>query len=80
MKEYFCEKCGIGFEDGQSLKKEYFDYTFGNCWKYVAYCPTCGSECSEKSKPKPGKKNSPEFSYNPGCASCADASGCGMNR
>lgn len=55
MGTFFCEPCKITFEDNQGLKKEYKDYIYGPCWKYIAYCPECKQESSEKRVPKPGK-------------------------
>ncbi len=79
MKEFYCEKCELSFESELSLKMEYYDYTFGNCWKYIAYCPNCGQECSERSKPKAAKKSKAALDFSPGCANCMDPSNCGMN-
>jgi hypothetical protein len=55
MSTFYCEECKITFENNQGLKKEYRDYIYGPCWKYIAYCPQCEQECSEKRVPKPGK-------------------------
>ncbi len=55
MNTFFCEDCNITFEDHQGLKKEYTDYIYGSCWKYIAYCPQCNHECSEKRVPRHGK-------------------------
>lgn len=55
MTTFLCRNCNISFEDNQNIKKEYHDYIFGPCWKYIAHCPQCKGECSEKPEPKPGK-------------------------
>jgi hypothetical protein len=57
MSTFYCSDCKITFEDNQGLKKEYRDY-IGMCWKYIAYCPQCNVECSEKRVPKAGKAQS----------------------
>ena len=69
MSTFFCEPCKLTFEDNQGLKKEYKDYIYGPCWKYIAYCPECKEECSEKREPKPGKAKS-DFSMECGSGSC----------
>jgi hypothetical protein len=60
--KFHCSNCKITFDNDQGLKKEYKDYILGDCWKYIAYCPQCQAECSEKRDPHPGKgKNNPPF-------------------
>jgi hypothetical protein len=75
MNTFFCADCNITFEDNQGLKKEYRDY-IGLCWKYIAHCPQCNSECSEKRAPKPGKAKSSSIPMcgNGGCS----GGSCGM--
>lgn len=58
MSTFICTECEITFDDNQKLKKEYTDYIYGPCWKYIAYCPECKAECSEKPVSKPGKSKS----------------------
>ncbi len=55
MATFLCRECNLVFEDNHRIKKEYHDYIFGPCQKYIAYCPECKGECSEKPEPKPGK-------------------------
>ena len=55
MASFLCRDCNLVFEDKKAIKKEYHDYIFGPCEKYIAYCPECKGECSEKPVPKPGK-------------------------
>ncbi len=55
MATFHCQDCNLSFNDDQKTKKEYHDYIFGPCWRYIALCPQCRSECSEKPDPKPGK-------------------------
>jgi hypothetical protein len=75
MNTFFCPDCNITFDDNQGLKKEYMDY-IGLCWKYIAYCPQCNHECSEKRTPKPGKSKTslPASCASSGCS----GGGCGM--
>ncbi len=58
MSTFYCEGCKLTFENNQGLKKEYKDFIYGPCWKYIAYCPECNQECSQKPAPKPGKAKS----------------------
>jgi len=57
MATFHCHDCNLLFEDDQKIKKEYHDYIFGPCWKYIAHCPQCNGECSEKPESRPGKAN-----------------------
>ncbi|MFW5707232.1 MAG: hypothetical protein ACOCX0_01505 [Bacteroidota bacterium] len=75
MSTFFCAACSLTFEDSQGLKKEYQDYIYGPCWKYIAYCPQCQQECSEKRTPNPGKAKTEVpmgcgggACHNPGCS------------
>ncbi len=61
MYLFYCENCDMDFENQNPQKKEYTDPVFGNCWKYIAYCPKCNAECSEKPKHKPLKKEKPSM-------------------
>lgn len=70
---FYCEKCDKKFTS-EGVKKEYQDYTFGPCMKYVARCPDCNGEASEYRNPKPQKT---EISSN--MPSCSDGSCCCMN-
>ncbi len=35
MATFLCKDCNLSFEDDQKIKKEYHDYIFGPCWKYM---------------------------------------------
>ena len=52
MSIFYCKSCKKDFEKKDPQKKEYNDPIYGYCWKYIAFCPDCDTECSEKSKPK----------------------------
>lgn len=70
-----CKICGVDFEVESPTKKEYTDPVFGPCSIYVAHCPKCNAECSEKPRHKPHKKeqsSKPLFSQN----SCGQGGGC----
>lgn len=51
-----CKNCDLDFEVDSPSKKEYTDPVFGPCAKYIAYCPKCNAECSEKPRRKPRRK------------------------
>lgn len=55
MYKFICRDCNLIFENDTRTKMEYKDPIYGNCWKYIALCPQCGQECSEKSDPNPAK-------------------------
>jgi hypothetical protein len=76
MNSFHCEDCNITFEDHQGLKKEYRDHIYGPCWKYIAYCPQCKQESSQKRVPNPGKAKT-DFSMECGSGGCK-GSGCSM--
>lgn len=72
---YNCKICRIDFEVESPTKKEYTDPIYGPCTKYVAYCPKCNTECLEKPRLRPAKKEQssmPLFSQN--C--CGAGTGC----
>lgn len=53
-KNFYCNNCEFIFS-AEGQKKEYQHPIYGPCSKYVAYCPQCHKECSEKIEPKKGK-------------------------
>lgn len=57
--KFYCQFCQSIFES-EGKKLEYEDGIYGYCWKRVANCPTCGTECDEYS-PKSTSKKSAEF-------------------
>ena len=65
MATFLCRECNLVFENDEGIKKEYHDYIFGPCQKYMAYCPQCKGECSEKPEPRPGKAKT---EMPPGCS------------
>jgi len=69
MASFICRECNLVFESKEKIKKEYRDYIFGPCQKYIAHCPQCQGECSEKPQPKPGKANK-ELPVECGTSSC----------
>ncbi len=74
MSIFYCKNCNRDFEITDPQKKEYKDPVYGYCWKYIAFCPGCEAECSEKPTPKPGKKEqSSSGEFPPGCC---PGSGC----
>lgn len=75
MSTFFCKDCDLTFEDHRGLKKEYTDYIYGSCWKYIAYCPECSNECSERLTAKLGKAKH-EFPVDCGGGACQGPS-CG---
>jgi len=75
MSIFYCRNCDIDFENSKPEKKEYRDQIYGYCWKYIAYCPSCEAECSEKPTPKPGKKKQAPTQDFPG-GGCCPAGGC----
>jgi len=76
MKMIFhCKDCDFDFEVESPSKKEYTDPVFGACFKYIAFCPQCNAECSEKPRRKPPKKeqsSKPLFGQN----NCGPGAGC----
>ena len=70
--KFNCVDCKYEFETDKPEKKEYRDYTFGPCWKYVSYCPKCGKESNEKITPKPQKHtlSYPQNSCDGECSCC----------
>lgn len=58
-EKYWCGSCKKIFV-AAGTKKEWIDPVYGQCMKYVAYCPQCNSVCSEYREPSP-KKNSPQI-------------------
>lgn len=75
MNKFNCKNCNEDFECLNPQKKEYIDPIYGSCWKYIAFCPSCNTECSEKSGNKPIKKSKPSiplYQQN----SCGQGSGC----
>ena len=53
--------CDLDFESQNPQKKEYVEPVYGSCWKYIALCPKCNAECSEKVKHKIPKKTKPSL-------------------
>ncbi len=46
MNKFYCTRCKNIFE-AEGIKKEWIDSLYGPCWKIVAKCPLCNSECDE---------------------------------
>ena len=69
MEKYFCQKCQKIFE-AQGEKKEWKDKIYGECWKMIAFCPDCQSECDEYRS----LNNSNSGCH---CANCQGHCGCG---
>jgi primosomal protein N' len=46
MEKFYCPKCNKIFT-AEGEKKEWQSSIFGYCWKLVAKCPDCGTECDE---------------------------------
>ena len=71
---FFCTDCSREFETDDPSKKEYKDYLLGPCWKYIAFCPSCGREADEKRAPKMQKTPEPVRSQgycsNGSCGCC----------
>jgi hypothetical protein len=76
MNLFYCPDCRKSFEGIQLLKKEYIDPIFGNCWKYVAICPRCKTECSEEKEKKPLIR-SKSLNTNAGYPGCGGGPCCG---
>lgn len=53
---FYCKDCDFDFEVESPSKKEYTDPVFGQCSKYIGYCPICNAECSEKPKRRAQRK------------------------
>jgi len=50
ISKFTCPKCHSIFES-EGRKDEYISATYGPCFKYVADCPTCGTESNEYRSP-----------------------------
>jgi len=72
---FYCSECNKEFESDIPSKKEYSDPIYGNCWKYIANCPTCGQESDEKKELKPISKKKFSVALTPtNC--CGGGNGC----
>ena len=60
MMKFFCEKCQNLFEN-EGEKSEYHSATYGPCFKYIAKCPACGTECDEYRNHSKKKSASNEY-------------------
>ncbi len=78
MSIFHCRNCNLDFEIHDPQKKEYMDPVYGYCWKYIAFCPECEAECSEKPKPKPGKKEQNSVREFPRGGCCPGSGCCGV--
>lgn len=70
MEKFYCLNCKKIFE-AKGKKKEWESSVFGRCWKLVAECPDCYSECCEYRAKISGKENSScsgTCNYCPGCS------------
>jgi len=70
MEKFYCPKCEKIFE-AKGEKKEWQSSVFGYCFKLVAKCPDCKTECNEWRPKGPsgkdGKTCSGSCSVCPGC-------------
>lgn len=71
MDEFYCPKCQKIFE-AKGEKREWESSIYGHCWKRIAKCPVCQTECDEY---KPSFSSSKKISQIPTC-SCGGGS-CG---
>jgi hypothetical protein len=71
MEKFYCPKCNKIFE-AEGEKKEWQSSVFGYCFKLVAKCPECGTECNEWRPKGPSGKESGSCSG----GTCSICSGC----
>lgn len=73
--KFYCQNCDYFFEE-EGEKIEYQDKIYGHCWKRIAYCPKCKTQCDQyQPKTSPKKTKSPEFGSDGGCG-CGFGGGC----
>jgi hypothetical protein len=75
ISKYYCESCKSVFQLN-GTKKEFSNPIYGVCWKTVALCPTCNTECDEYTEPSQKKSKSKPSA--PACGMKGGCCGCGM--
>jgi hypothetical protein len=70
MSKYECPECKLIF-DSQGKKEEYVSAIYGPCFKYIADCPSCGTQSNEYRTPskKQSSSSAPSCSGG-GCRCC----------
>ncbi len=71
MNKFYCENCNKIFE-AEGEKREWESAIYGYCFKRIAQCPTCKSECQEYHI---SWSFSTKSSRKPSCGACGG--GCG---
>lgn len=68
MEKFYCQNCKKIFR-AKGEKREWESPIYGKCWKQVAKCPVCSTECDEyRPRISSKKKETPPPSC--GCRAC----------